>query len=108
MIKIPYKLVLGNLLYEKVCRWLGVITFVVRIVSQHLATHGNAHWSPIKTLLQFMFIFIGFSSQKIPKSDKRKKNHLVNINKSFWPCLVRLGRQIGPCHFDWQSDWQND
>jgi len=33
----------------------------------------KCHWSPIKTLLQFMFIFIGFSSQKIPKSDKHKK-----------------------------------
>jgi hypothetical protein len=32
--------------------------------------------------------FIGGSNQKIPKSDKRKKNHLVNIDKSFRTCLV--------------------
>jgi hypothetical protein len=62
------------------------ITFVVGIVFQHLATLGNAHWFAIKTLLQFTFFFIGFFNKKISKSDKCKKNHPINLDKSFWPC----------------------
>jgi hypothetical protein len=57
-----------------------------------------------KTLLQFMVIFIRFSCQKIPKIDSSKKNHPINLDKSFCTCLTRLGSQIGPCYFDWQND----
>jgi hypothetical protein len=39
-----------------------------------------------------------FSSKTFPKSDRHKKNHRVNLDKSFCTCLVRLGSQIGPCH----------
>jgi len=76
MFKIPYKLVVGSLMYEMVCTRLN-ITFVVGIVSQHVATLGNAHWFAIKTLLQFMFIFTRFSNQKIPKNEKLKKTTLL-------------------------------
>ncbi len=57
-----------------------------------------------KPLLQFMVFSIGFSNLKMPKSDKYKKNHLINVDKSFCTCLAPLGSQIGPCHFDWWSD----
>ncbi len=46
----------------------------------------------------------GFSSKKMPKSDRRKKYHLVNLYKSFYKCPTQLGNQNEPCHFDWQSD----
>jgi hypothetical protein len=52
----------------------------------------------ITTTIHGFFDWI--SSQKIPKSDRRKKNHLVNLDKSFCTCPTRLGSQIGPCHFD--------
>jgi hypothetical protein len=82
MSKIPYKLVVGSLMYEMVCTWLD-ITFVLGIVSQHLATLGNADWSTIKTLLQFMFS-IGFSGQKtIPSIYTSSFGH-VQCDLSFW------------------------
>jgi hypothetical protein len=39
-----------------------------------------------------------FSNKKKPKSDKRKKIHPMNLDKSFCTCLAWLGTQIGPCH----------
>jgi len=60
------------------------------------------------SLLQIMVCSIGFSSKKKPKSDKRKKNHPMNMDKWFCTCPTRFDGQIGPCHFDWRSDQQND
>jgi hypothetical protein len=60
------------------------------------------------SLLQFMICFIGVSILKIPNSDKRKKNHHVNMDKSFCTCPMQLDGQIGPCHFDYRNDQQND
>jgi hypothetical protein len=53
------------------------------------------------------FFLLGFLVKK-PKSDRCKKNHLVNLDKSFYTCPTQLGSKIGPHHFHWQSDWQND
>jgi len=51
-----------------------------------------------KSLLQFMVFSIGFFSKKKPKNDRHKKNHPVNLDKLFWPCLTWLSSQIEPCH----------
>jgi hypothetical protein len=32
----------------------------------------------------------------------------MNLDKLFRTCPTQLGSQIGPCHFDWWSDQQND
>ncbi len=85
MSKIACKLVMGSLMYEMVCTQLD-ITFVVGNVFQHLATLGNAHWSAIKTLLQFMFFLLGFLVTNYPKVTSIKKNYHVNLDKLFWPC----------------------
>jgi hypothetical protein len=45
------------------------------------------------------FFQLGFLVKKYPKMIA-EKNYLTNLDKSFWPCLARLGSQIGPCHFD--------
>jgi hypothetical protein len=65
-------------------------------------------WWMEHSLLQFMVFSMEFSSKEKPKNDKRKKNHLMNLDKSFCTCLMWLGNQIGPCRFDWQNDRQND
>jgi hypothetical protein len=52
------------------------------------------------TLLQFMVFLIVFYIKIYPESDECKKNYPINLDKSFWPCLVRLGSQIGLYHFD--------
>jgi len=58
----------------------------------------------VKPLLQFMVFSIGFSNKKIPKSDKHKKYHLINVDKSFCTCTMPLGSQFGLYHFDWWSE----
>jgi hypothetical protein len=42
-----------------------------------------AMWNYTMSLLQFMIFSIGFSNQKILKSDMRQKNHPINLDKSF-------------------------
>jgi hypothetical protein len=42
-------------------------------------------------LLQKKFILTKESNHKGSHLDSRKKNHLVNLEKSFWPCLAGLG-----------------
>jgi hypothetical protein len=43
------------------------------------------------------FFRLGFLVKKYTKY-LFKKNHLVNLDKSFCTCLAQLGNQIGPCH----------
>ncbi len=42
-----------------------------------------------------MIFSIGFFSKMIPNSDRHKKDQLINLDKSFWPCPMWLGNQIG-------------
>jgi len=41
-------------------------------------------------LLQKHVILTKKSSHKGPHLDRHEKNHPINLDKSFWPCLVRL------------------
>jgi hypothetical protein len=44
-----------------------------------------------------------FQVRKKTKIDRHKKNHPINLDKSFWPCPTQLDNQIRP-----SQDEQND
>ncbi len=54
-----------------------------------------------------MVFSIGFSSLKIPKSNRCKKPTMSIGQIVLYMSNVTCS-QIGPCHFDWYNDQQND
>ena len=53
MQNIPYALVVGSLMYARVCTWLDT-AFVTGILGKYLSNYGVDHWKVGKRVLQYL------------------------------------------------------
>ena len=53
MMKIPYALEIGSLMYTMVCTWLD-IRYVAEVISRFMRNLGREHWATVKWILQYL------------------------------------------------------
>jgi hypothetical protein len=83
-------------------RWLlhcCVVAFVGKSYDCHIVVLLHLNYRLLNYYIHYYnswFFLLGFLIKKYQKSDRHKKNYLVNFNKPFCTCPLWLGSQIGP------------